>query len=80
MMAQCKKGTKNKRSYGHYERFPFLMTRKLCFGQPKVGMGVPTPERSAGRSLVLLPVVWQGCGFQRTLLADHGSLVLSLLE
>ena len=25
-------GTQNERSYGHYERFPCLMTRRLDFG------------------------------------------------
>ena len=80
MVAQCKNGTKNKRSYGHYEIFPFLMTRKLCFGQPIVRMGLTMLERPAGGSLVLLPVVRQGWGFQKTLLDDRGSLVLSLLE
>jgi hypothetical protein len=77
-MAQCKNGTKNERSYGRHERFPCLMTRRLDFGQLIVGMGLPTSECSASALLVLL--VQQGCGFQRTLLDDHGVLLLSLLE
>jgi hypothetical protein len=54
------------------------MTRRLDFGQSIAGMGLPTSERSASAPLVLL--VQQGCGFQRTLLDDHGVLLLSLLE
>jgi hypothetical protein len=78
VMAECKNSTKKERSYGRYERFPFLMTRRLDFGQSIAGMGLPMSKRSASAPPVLL--VQQGCGFQRTLLGDHHVLLPSLLE
>ena len=78
VMAQCKNGTKNKGSYGCYERFPILMTRRLDFGQSIAGMGLPIPEHSASAALVLLGQ--EGCGFQRRLLDDRGLHFLSFLD
>jgi len=78
MMAQCKNGTKNKGSYGCYERFPILMIRRLDFGKSIPGMGLPTSEQSALAALVLLGQ--EGCVFQRRLLDDHGLHFLSFLE
>ena len=72
MMAQCKNGTKNEGSYGCYEKFPILMTKKLAFGQSMAEIGIPPLERS----WVLL--VQEGCGFQKALLdrGPHFPLVL----
>ena len=76
MMAQRKNGSQNEGSYGRYERFPILMTRRLYFGQWIAEMDLPTFECSHSTPLVLL--VQQGCWIQRTpslsLLDDHGLL------
>jgi hypothetical protein len=68
MMAQCKNGTQNKRSYGRYKRFPCLRTRRLDSGQSIAGMDLPTSERS---DLALVLLLQEGCGFQRTLNNCH---------
>jgi len=65
MMAHCKNGTQNECSYGCYERFPCLVMTRLDFGQSIPGLDLPTLERSDLALVVLL--VQQGCGFQRTL-------------
>jgi hypothetical protein len=78
MMAQCKNDTKNKGSYGCYERFPILMTRRLDFGHSIAVIGLPMSKRSASAPLVHL--VQEGCGFQRTLWDDRGLRFLSFLE
>jgi hypothetical protein len=54
MMAQCKNDTKNKGSYGCYERFPILMTRRLDFGHSIAVIGLPTSKRLALAPLVHL--------------------------
>ena len=78
VMSQRKSGTQNECSYGRYERFPFLMTERLDFGQSIEGMGLPPSERSASAPLVLL---YQQEGlFPRTLLDDNGLRLPSLLE
>jgi len=76
VMAQGKNHTKNECSYGRYEIFPILMTRRLDLGKSIAVMGLLTSKRSASALLLLL--VQQGCGFQ-TPLDDHG-LFPSLLE
>ena len=79
VMAQSKNSTQNDRSYGRYERFPYLITRRLDFGHSIDEMGLPPSERSASAPLVLL--VQQGRQFPRTLLDDNYGLRLpSLLE
>ena len=77
VMATCKNSTQNQRSYGRYERFPCLVTRRLNFAQSMAGIDLPMSARSNSVPPVLL--VQQKSGFQRTLL-DHGVLLLSLLE
>ena len=77
MMAQRKNGTQYEGSYGRYERFPILMTRRLYFGQLITEMDLLTFECSHSTPLVLL--VQQGCRIQRTpspnlVLDDHGLL------
>jgi hypothetical protein len=69
MMAQCKSGTQNERSYGRYERFPCLVTRRLDFGQLIAGVDPPVSECSDLAPVALL--VQGGCGFQRTLNNCH---------
>jgi hypothetical protein len=78
MMAQCKNDTKNKGSYGCYERFPILMTRRLDFAHSIAVVGLPTSKCAASAPLV--QSVQEGCGFQRTLWDDRGPRFLSFLE
>ena len=62
VMAQRKNRTQNERSYGSYERFPFLMTGRLDFGHSileEIMMGLPPSERSASEPSVQLVLLFQ---------------------